>query len=76
MGWLLFDFECEQCGRVWEAMTASEDLDRAACTCGGWGRRLPAAPGVFPDAIKEGCSRAYRRWAEQHERPRKRVRHI
>lgn len=68
---MLNDFECLEHGtfEAWD--------NTATCpTCEKPARRLIGKPGIVLNFKDEGFPRAWRRWAEQHERPVKRLRQI
>ena len=68
---LLNDFECSKHGRF-EAWGST-----APCPiCYKPAQRLIGTPGIVLDFKDEGFPRAWRRWADQHERPVKRFKQI
>ena len=67
---MLFDYDCPRCG-TFEAWGSAGDKHRCP-KCRKLSVQKVSAPGFTLDYIKEGFPRAWRRWAEQHEKPVKR----
>ena len=62
----LFDYECAACG-VFE-LWGNTDTKRSCPNCGQRLVRLISAPAVVLDGTDPGLPRAWRRWADHHER--------
>lgn len=63
---MLFDYQCKKHGRF---ETWGETGDTQFCPqCGCESYQLPGSKGVLLSFKDEGFPRAYRKWADDHER--------
>ena len=47
MGWVCFDFECRECGEIFENMVKSQEVDLQVCQkCGGKTDKVIACPHI------------------------------